>query len=202
MWRMSRELSAPEFGVVLFPTIYSYVPVLGRARKLVMMHDGIAETFPKLTVPRLSARVFWNAKVALGRMQADALIRVSDYSRECILTRFGGDPSRTHVVGEAADPIFRKLEFPAPTARLKELGLDGTRRLAVYLGGFSPHKNLIALVNAFAEVAGRPRVLGLDSRDGGRYIGRCLSHVFRRNRCAHGGAEIKGSRGFHRFLER
>ena len=66
MWRMSRALSAREFGVVLFPTIYSYVPVLGRARKLVMMHDVIAETFPKLTVSRLSARVFWNAKVALG----------------------------------------------------------------------------------------------------------------------------------------
>ena len=39
---------------------------------------------------------------------------------------------------------------------MKELGLDGTRRLAVYLGGFSPHKNLIALVNAFREVAGQP----------------------------------------------
>ena len=161
MWRMSRALSAPEFGVVLFPTIYSYVPVLGTARKLVMMHDVIAETFPKLTVPRLSARMFWNAKVALGRMQADALITVSDYSRECILKRFGGDPSRIHVVGEAADPIFRRLEFPAPTTRLKELGLDGTRRVAVYLGGFSPHKNLIALVNAFAEVAERPEFLDL-----------------------------------------
>ena len=27
IWRKSRALSAPEFGVVLFPTIYSYVPV-------------------------------------------------------------------------------------------------------------------------------------------------------------------------------
>ena len=32
MWRMSRALSASEFGVVLFPTIYSYVPMMGRAR--------------------------------------------------------------------------------------------------------------------------------------------------------------------------
>jgi glycosyltransferase involved in cell wall biosynthesis len=155
MWRMSRALSAAEFGAVLFPTIYSYVPVLSRARKLVMMHDVIAETFPQLTVPRFSARVFWNAKVAVGRMQADALITVSDYSRDCILRRFGGDPNRIHVVGEAADPIFHKLDRACPTSRLKQLGLDGSSRIVVYLGGFSPHKNLIALVNAFASVSAR-----------------------------------------------
>jgi hypothetical protein len=58
MWRMSRVLSAPEFGAVLIPTIYRYAPAPGTARKLVMIHDVIAETFPKLTVPRRSARVF------------------------------------------------------------------------------------------------------------------------------------------------
>ena len=112
MWRMSRALSSAEFGLVLFPTIYSYVPVFSRARKLVMVHDVIAETYPQLTVPRLSARLFWNAKVALGRMQADALITVSDYSRDCILKRFGTDPKRVFVVGEAADPVFRKVGNP------------------------------------------------------------------------------------------
>jgi len=185
MWRMSRALSGSEFSVVLFPTVYSYVPVMGRARKLVMMHDVIAETFPKLTLPRRSARMFWNAKVALGRLQADALITVSDYSRDCILARFGGDPSRIRVVGEAADPIFRKLEFPAPTQALTRLGLDGTRRLAVYLGGFSPHKNLIALVNAFANVAARPEfsdlllaMVGDTSSDAFHtYFGEVAAHV-------------------------
>src|ERR1700678_3862334 len=44
MWRMSRALSTPKFDVLLFPTIYSYVPVFGPARKLVMVHDIIAET--------------------------------------------------------------------------------------------------------------------------------------------------------------
>ena len=92
MWRMSRALSAAEFDMLLFPTIYSYVPIFGRARKLVMVHDVIAETYPQLTVPRLPARLFWNIKVALGRMQADALITVSDYSREGFSSVFGIDP--------------------------------------------------------------------------------------------------------------
>ncbi|HEY1753821.1 MAG TPA: glycosyltransferase family 1 protein [Bryobacteraceae bacterium] len=155
MWRMSRALSASTFDVLLFPTIYSYVPVRSRARKLVMVHDVIAETYPQLTVPRLSSRIFWNAKVTLGRMQADALITVSDYSRDCIHRRFGTNPDRIFVVGEAADPIFRRMENAPPNAKLHGLGLDGTRRTAVYVGGFSPHKNLEALVAAFSRIAAR-----------------------------------------------
>ena len=46
MGRMSRALSAREFEMVLFPTIYSYVPVFSSARKLIMVHDIIAETYP------------------------------------------------------------------------------------------------------------------------------------------------------------
>src|SRR5262249_37346183 len=108
MWRMSRALSASAFDAVLFPTIYSYVPVLSRARTLVMVHDIIAETYPHLTVPRRSARFFWQTKTALGRFQADALIAVSDYSREGIIRHFRLDPRRVFVVGEAADPVFRR----------------------------------------------------------------------------------------------
>src|SRR5690349_1832186 len=156
MWRMSRALSSPEFDLLLFPTIYSYVPAFGRARKLVMMHDVIAETFPQLTVPRLSARLFWKAKVALGRWQADALVTVSDYSRQGILKRFRINPERVFVVGEAADPIFRPMENPAITERLQRSGIGGSRRMITYVGGFGPHKNLEALLGAFAQIADRP----------------------------------------------
>lgn len=158
MWRMSRALSAPEFDMLLFPTIYSFVPTFGRARKLVMIHDIIAETYPKLTVPRLSARVFWRLKSALGRMQADALITVSDYSRDGIVRHFKVDPGRVFVVGEAADPVFRKLQRAEPGPKLRGLGIDRMRRTVVYIGGFSPHKNLEALVAAFGKIAARPEL--------------------------------------------
>ena len=155
MWRMSRALSGPEFDAILFPTIYSFVPVFSRARKLVMVHDVIAETYPHLTVPRRTARLFWQLKTAIGRFQADALITVSDYSRDGIVNHFHLDPERVFVVGEAADPVFRKLDHPVAGPKLRALGLDGSRRMAVYMGGFSPHKNLTALVSAFARIAAR-----------------------------------------------
>jgi glycosyltransferase involved in cell wall biosynthesis len=152
MWRMSKALAASDLDVLFFPTVYSYVPVFSRARKVVMIHDVIAERYPQLIVPGGLARWRWKAKVALGRWQAHALVTVSEYSRRGIVDHFRLSPDRVHVVGEASDPVFRILDDSRPTARLESLGLT-TGRLLVYVGGFGPHKNLTTLVAAFARLA-------------------------------------------------
>jgi glycosyltransferase involved in cell wall biosynthesis len=94
--------------------------------------------------------------VALGRWQADAIVTVSEYSRRAIARRFDLAPERVFVVGEASDPIFRRLADARLTPRLNALGLDPDHRLIVYVGGFGPHKNLESLVAAFARLASRP----------------------------------------------
>ncbi|MCG3160249.1 MAG: D-inositol-3-phosphate glycosyltransferase [Acidobacteria bacterium] len=160
MWRMSRALADPDMDLLLFPTIYSYVPVFSRAKKIVMIHDVIAETYPQLTLPHPLARLFWRAKVAMGRRQADAIVTVSEYSRQGIARRFNLSPERVSVVGEASDPIFRRLPDAGLdaglTPRLEALGVNFDHRTIVYVGGFSPHKNLEALVAAFAKLAAQP----------------------------------------------
>lgn len=152
MWKMSRAMSGADFDLLFFPTVYSYVPVFGRAKKIVMIHDVIAETYPQLTLPSRAARFFWNAKVLLGRWQADAIATVSDYSRQGILKHFGIAPERVFVVGEATDPIFRVIDDPGPTPRLVSLGISANGRSVVYVGGFSPHKNLEALLRVFSKL--------------------------------------------------
>lgn len=153
MWKMSRALSRPDFDLLLFPTIYSYVPVISRAKKIVMIHDIIAETYPQLTLPKLSSRLFWKTKVGLGRRQADAIVTVSDYSRQGIMRRFNLTREQVFVVGEASDPVFQVIAAPQLTPHLKSLGISPGSRLVVYVGGFSPHKNLEPLVTAFAKLA-------------------------------------------------
>lgn len=155
-WRMSRALSSPDFGIVFFPTVYSYVPVSGPAKKVVMIHDVIAETFPQWTQPSRAGQFLWNLKTGLGRHQADALVTVSDYSRQGILERFRLPPARVQVVGEAPDPIFRVLERPELPKVLRDAGVDDKTRLIVYVGGFAPHKNLGMLLNVFAELTTLP----------------------------------------------
>jgi glycosyltransferase involved in cell wall biosynthesis len=158
MWRMSRALSHAQLDLILFPTVYTYVPVLTRAKKIVMIHDVIAEKYPALTLPRRSARWFWKTKVALGRWQADAIATVSDYSRHQIVEHFEMDAEWVHVVGEASDAIFRRLENPQPTQPLTALGLTGSQPMIVYVGGFGPHKNLGMLLKAFEKVCSQPRL--------------------------------------------
>jgi glycosyltransferase involved in cell wall biosynthesis len=156
MWQMSRAMSCREFDLLLFPTVYSYVPVFGRAKKVVIIHDIIAEKFPHLTLPRRRARLFWKIKVLLGRWQADAIVTISEYSRQALLQHFHLPPERVFVVGEASDPIFGVLDHPLPTAHLQSLGITGQNRLVVYVGGFNPHKNLESLVTVFASLASTP----------------------------------------------
>ena len=155
MWRMSREMSRARLDLLLFPTIYSYVPVFSRAKKIVMIHDIIAETYPRLTLPGRTARLFWKAKVALGRWQADAVATVSEYSRQGIIEYFRIPADRVSVVSEASDAVFRLIESPTLTPHLRSLGLREKERFITYVGGFSPHKNLQGLVKAFAANASK-----------------------------------------------
>ncbi|MGE0126695.1 MAG: glycosyltransferase family 4 protein [Blastocatellales bacterium] len=156
MWRMSRALSDPRLDLLLFPTIYSYVPVFSRARKIVVIHDVIAETYPDMTLPHPLARLFWRLKVAMGRKQADAIATISEYSRQGIARQFNLSPERIFIVSEASDPIFRRLPDARLTPRLNALGVSLDHRTIVYVGGFSPHKNLEALIAAFAKLAALP----------------------------------------------
>jgi len=155
MWMTGRAMSKADLDILLFPTIYSFVPTLTRAKRIVVVHDTIAETFPELTLPNRKSRLFWQAKVGLGRAQADALVTVSEYSRRKIVERFGMRPEQVFVVGEAGDAVFRRIPGARLTPALEAVGVRPGRRMVVYVGGFSPHKNLEALVEAFARIAGR-----------------------------------------------
>jgi glycosyltransferase involved in cell wall biosynthesis len=68
------------------------------------------------------------------------------------MKRFKIAPDRIFVVGEANDPAFRLLANPSPTRSLRTLGFTGNGRSVVYVGGFSPHKNLEPLISVFARL--------------------------------------------------
>jgi alpha-1,3-rhamnosyl/mannosyltransferase len=162
MTRMSRALSSARCKLLLFPTIYTYVPVTSRARKIVVIHDTIAETHPELTLPTPTARLLWKAKVFMGRLQADAIVTVSNYSRRKLAERYRMDPARIAVVGEAANPVFRREAVVGLSPCLEALGLRPGRRYVVYLGGFGPHKNVGRLLEAFGQLVADGREADVD----------------------------------------
>jgi len=152
MWDLSRAITGAQLDLVFFPSIYSYVPLAGRVPKLVTIHDVIPELYPELVFPTLQSRLFWHAKVKLGCAQARLVLTVSDYSRRCLAETLKIAPERLRVVQEASSPAFRRLNSPNGKTLLGRLGIPPGARYLVYLGGFSPHKNLGLLVDLLCDL--------------------------------------------------
>ena len=156
LWRMSTAFSASRYQLLIFPTVYTYVPVRTRAKKILFIHDVIPETYPGMTLPNPRSRWLWQAKTRLAIRQADILLTVSDYSREGIARHFQIDSQKIGVVGEAPDVIFKPLHDSSIPPDLEALGVAGDRRLIVYVGGFGPHKNVHSMLQAVQELLSDP----------------------------------------------
>ncbi len=158
MIRMSKAMSDRDLEVLLFPTIYSYVPVFSRAKKIVMIYDVIAEKYPLLTLPTRRSRLFWNIKVGIGIRQASAFGTISEYSRDGIAGHFHIPAEKIHVVNGASDPQFQVLKNPDMPPRIQKLGIFAFEKIILYVGGFGPHKNLHMLVDSFANLLSQSKI--------------------------------------------
>ena len=153
--RMMRAVRRDRPDVFLFPSMYTYFPVVGTPT-VVGIHDAIAFELPHLAMPGVSARLFSRAKEHLALARATRLFTVSEASRRAISDRLGVPAERLTVVSEAPDPVFHPASPESIAAARAEIGLAGNESFLLYAGGISTHKNLQTLVAALAAVS-RPR---------------------------------------------
>ncbi len=155
--RMTRAVARVRVDVFFFPTVYTYFPLLGRARVIVGIHDTIAEDHPDLIFPGGKGAALWRLKSVFARLQADHILTVSEHARLSIVRRFGWHRDRVWVVGEAPDAVFRRTGPAAGGAALRaRFGILPRERLLVYVGGINPHKNLESLARSFARLRSDP----------------------------------------------
>lgn len=157
MWSLSRAISKRKLDVFFFPSVYSYVPITSGVPILVTVHDIISDLYPELVFPTLRSKLFWRAKVKLACAQARLVLTVSEYSQRCLVEHMKIPAAQLRVVNEASDPVFRPLAHADGAALLGRLGLSPDTRFVVYVGGFSPHKNLELLVDVFRELHAKSR---------------------------------------------
>ena len=163
IWAMTNALRAQNFDAFFFPTLHTYFPLLNKAKKLVAIHDVLAEKYPDLIITDPGQRRFWRAKSWLARRQAHRIITVSDYSKSQIAAQFKLDPDKIAVIPQAIDPQFNPAPYaPALTQTLSRFGLDSTSRYIVYLGGLAPYKNLETLLQVFATLSRQTAFLNVD----------------------------------------
>jgi glycosyltransferase involved in cell wall biosynthesis len=156
--RMARAVRTSEIDAFLFPSTYSYFPVL-RVPTVVGIHDLIADTHPELTFPTRRARGLWRLKEGIAVRRARRVFTVSQASRELLARRFGLERDRLAVVPEAPDPVFSPRDAERVAAELGKLGVDPSEGYLLYAGGISPHKGIETLVDAYGILRRSRRAL-------------------------------------------
>jgi glycosyltransferase involved in cell wall biosynthesis len=160
MWAMSRALARVPADCLFFPTVYSFVPVWTRAPLVVGIHDVIAERLPEHVFTNARARRFWSSKVWLATKQAARVMTVSRHAADGVTEQLRVPESRIRVVGEAPAAVFR-ADAGTQTAgqALQAAGVPEGTRFFFYVGGLSPHKNLLGLIDALDRLPADVRLV-------------------------------------------
>ena len=168
--RLTLAVRRDRPDVFLFPSTYTYFPVIGTP-SVVGIHDAITSEFPDLTVPGPRARLFSLAKERVALARATRLFTVSEASRRAISSRLRVSEERLTIVPEAPDPVFRPMSAESVSAARAAVGLREAERFLLYAGGISPHKNLETLIAAHAMLAApRPRLVAVGDLERETYL--------------------------------
>ena len=157
--RMGAAFARTAADVLFFPAVYSWVPVPARTPQVITLHDAIAHTHPDLVFPTRRNRFFWDLKTFAARRQATRILTVSAAAADAIQAELGIPRDRIDVTNEAAAPVFRPVSLDGFALRAR-LGIPTGGPLLLHVGGFTPHKNLLRLLDAFA-VLKAPATLAL-----------------------------------------
>jgi glycosyltransferase involved in cell wall biosynthesis len=153
MISMGRAVARSGIDLMYFPSTYSFFPVWNVGKLVVTMHDTLPLTHPGLVFPNLAGRVAWRLKEIVAARRADRIVTVSEASRRALLLWSGWPAQKFRVITEGPDPIFRpRAPDPAGDEILRRFDVARDQRYLLYVGGLSPHKNLLRLIKAFAAI--------------------------------------------------
>jgi glycosyltransferase involved in cell wall biosynthesis len=154
MLAMGRAVARARLDLIYFPATYSFFPVWNVSRVVVTMHDTLALAHPEWVFPNWRGRVSWKLKEYAAARIADCIVTVSETARRDLLAWFQLPAERVRIVSEGPSEAFWPREAgPQSDAVLAEYGLARDARYVLYVGGLSPHKNLLRLIEAFAQAA-------------------------------------------------
>jgi glycosyltransferase involved in cell wall biosynthesis len=151
MLAMGRAVARARLDLIYFPASYSFFPIWNVRHVVVTMHDTLALAHPELVFPTWQGRVSWALKEHAAVRWADRILTVSQTARRDLLAWFRLPEERVRVVTEGPDAVFRpRPPGPESDAALARYGIMPGSRYLLYVGGLSPHKNLVRWIEAFA----------------------------------------------------
>ncbi len=114
---------------------------------VITLHDVIPYKMPD-TVGEQYLKIF-NEKLPNIVPLCDGIITVSEYSKEDIIKAFNYPRDKIYVTYLASEDIYRPYD-KALSKSIIEKNYSITGDYILYVGGFSPRKNILGLLNSFS----------------------------------------------------
>lgn len=131
----------PQNGVGLSPCV--------NCKKVITLHDIIPLKMPE-TVSDRYLRIF-NDEMPEILDNCDGIITVSEYSKNDIAGAYNFPKEKIYVTHLAAEDIYHPMSKCKSQAYIKyKYKIDSN--FILYVGGFSPRKNILGLIDAFSLI--------------------------------------------------
>ena len=143
-WVLRRE--RPD----VFHAPHYVLPVATPCRSIVTIHDCIHLMFPQY-LPNRAAYLYARGAMWNAATRSDRILTTSEASKRDILHFFNVPPEKIEVTYNAIDERFLVQPAAEDVARVRErYQLD--HGFVLYTGAIKPHKNLVRLIEAFAQL--------------------------------------------------
>lgn len=134
------------------------LPLSKKCSYIITLHDIIPFRMPETVGPGY-LKIFRENVPKILKV-VDTIITVSEFSKEDICNFFDFDPQRVFVTHLAPEDIYKPLPKDEVKKVLKQR-FDIDYPYILYVGGFSPRKNLIRLIKAFNLIKDKLRGIHL-----------------------------------------
>lgn len=149
LWNVWFQFQIPrylkKYKIDVFYTGETYLPRKTNVPCAIVSHDLAYCHYPE-QIPK-NVLSYYQKHFPKNHHQADAIIAVSDFTRQDIAKQYGIEATKVSVIHNAAPAGFKALSEHEKKQIRDEL-TEGNKYFA-YLGSFHPRKNIAGLIQAF-----------------------------------------------------
>ena len=125
------------------------LPMSKTCKNVITLHDLIPLKMPE-TVSESYMKIF-NSEMPKIIDKCDGIITVSNYSKKDIIECFNFPEDKIFVTYLATDKTYHPIDKALCKELMKRI-YNLTGKFILYIGGFSPRKNILNLINAFSKL--------------------------------------------------